>query len=229
MSRFPLDSSGLWREVRIGRSAAPAPGLFLDRDGSLIELVDYLSRADEVVPIPGAFESLAQAARCGYRVVIVTNQSGVDRGYYGWDAFAAVQERVIALAQAAGGRIDAVYACPALPGSGAPCRKPAPGMILAAAADLGIDLGASWIVGDSGSDLEAGRRADSREAGWYRPVMARATGASLRAWRTAASASPSGDRLLHSARRSPQIGPDRRSGLHDLPRQRLFVDRGLLR
>ena len=76
MSRFPLDSSGLWREVRIGRSAAPAPGLFLDRDGSLIELVDYLSRADEVVPIPGAFESLAQAARCGYRVVIVTNQSG---------------------------------------------------------------------------------------------------------------------------------------------------------
>ena len=102
MSRFPLDSSGLWREVRIGRSAAPAPGLFLDRDGSLIELVDYLSRADEVVPIPGAVESLAQAARCGYRVVIVTNQSGIDRGHYGWEAFAAVQERVIALAQAAG-------------------------------------------------------------------------------------------------------------------------------
>ncbi len=169
MSRFPLDSSGLWREVRIGRSAAPAPGLFLDRDGSLIELVDYLSRADEVVPIPGAFESLAQAARCGYRVVIVTNQSGIDRGYYGWDAFAAVQERVIALAQAAGGRIDAVYACPALPGSGAPCRKPAPGMILAAAAALGIDLGASWIVGDSASDLEAGRHAGLAR-GWLVPT-----------------------------------------------------------
>ena len=169
MSRFPLDSSGLWREVRIGRSAAPAPGLFLDRDGTLIELVDYLSRADEVVPIPGAFESLAQAARCGYRVVIVTNQSGVDRGYYGWEAFAAVQERVIALAQAAGGRIDAVYACPALPGSGAPCRKPAPGMILAAAADVGVDLGASWIVGDSASDLEAGRRAGLAH-GWLVPT-----------------------------------------------------------
>ena len=169
MSRFPLDSSGLWREVRIGGPAAPAPGLFLDRDGTLIELVDYLSRADEVVPIPGAFESLAQAARCSYRVVIVANQSGIDRGYYGWDAFAAVQERVIALAQAAGGRIDAVYACPALPGSGAPCRKPAPGMILAAAADLGIDLGASWIVGDSASDLEAGRRAGLAR-GWLVPT-----------------------------------------------------------
>ena len=169
MSRFPLDSSGLWCDVRAARTAALAPALFLDRDGTLIELVDYLSRADEVVPIPGAFESLTQAARCGYRVVIVTNQSGVDRGYYGWEAFAAVQERVIALAQAAGGRIDAVYACPALPGSGAPCRKPAPGMVHAAAAALGIDLGASWIVGDSASDLEAGRRAGLAH-GWLVPT-----------------------------------------------------------
>ena len=169
MSRFPLDSSGLWREVRTGRAAGPAPALFLDRDGTLIELVDYLCRADEVAPIPGAFESLAQAAGAGLRVVMVTNQSGIDRGYYGWDAFAVVQARVIALAEAAGGRIDAVYACPALPGSGAPCRKPAPGMIHAAAADLGIDLGASWIVGDSASDLEAGRRAGLAR-GWLVPT-----------------------------------------------------------
>lgn len=169
MSPFPLDSSGLWREVRAGRSAEPVPALFLDRDGTLIELVDYLSRADEVAPIPGPFESLAQAACAGMRVVLVTNQSGIDRGYYGWDAFAEVQERLIALADAAGGRIDAVYACPALPGSGAPCRKPAPGMIHAAAADLGIDLRASWIAGDSASDLEAGRRAGLAR-GWLVPT-----------------------------------------------------------
>ena len=229
MSRFPLDSSGLWREVRIGRSAAPAPGLFLDRDGSLIELVDYLSRADEVVPIPGAFESLAQAARCGYRVVIVTNQSGVDRGYYGWEAFAAVQERVIALAQAAGGRIDAVYACPALPGSGAPCRKPAPGMVHAPPPISGSTSAQAGSLAIRQAIWRPAAAPASRTAGWYPPAMARATGAALRAWRTAASASPSGDRSLHSARRSPQIGPDRRSGPHDLPRQRLFVDRGLLR
>lgn len=169
MSRLPLDSSGLWREVRTGQAAGPAPALFLDRDGTLIELVDYLCRADEVAPIPGAFESLAHAAGAGLRVVMVTNQSGIDRGYYGWDAFAAVQTRVIALAEAAGGRIDAVYACPALPGSGAPCRKPAPGMIHAAAADLGLDLGASWIVGDSASDLEAGSRAGLAR-GWLAPT-----------------------------------------------------------
>ena len=169
MSRFPLDVSGLWREVRSGRPAEPGPALFLDRDGTLIRLVNYLNRADDVAPIPGAFETLAQAQRAGFRAVIVTNQSGIGRGRYGWDAFAAVQQRVIALAEAAGGAIDAVYACPALPGSGAACRKPAPGMILAAAADLAIDLGASWIVGDSASDLEAGRRAGLRR-GWLVPT-----------------------------------------------------------
>ena len=76
---------------------------------------------------------------------------------------------MIALAVAAGGRIDAVYACPALPGSGAACRKPEPGMIHAAAEDLGIDLGASWIVGDSASDLEAGLRAGLAR-GWLVPT-----------------------------------------------------------
>ena len=169
MRRFPLDSSGFWREVNAGRSLEPRPALFLDRDGTLIELVDYLCRADRVAPIPGAFESLALAARSGRRVVVVTNQSGIGRGLYGWDEFAAVQERLVALAEAAGGRIDGVYACPALPGSGAPCRKPSPAMLQAAAADLGIDLGASWIVGDAASDLEAGRRAGLAH-GWLVPT-----------------------------------------------------------
>ncbi len=169
MSQFPLDPSGLWREVRSGRPAEPGPALFLDRDGTLIRLVNYLSRAEDVASVPGAFETLAQAGQAGFRAVIVTNQSGIERGYYGWGAFAAVQARVIALAEAAGGAIDAVYACPALPGNGAACRKPAPGMILAAAEDLAIDLGASWIVGDSASDLEAGRRAGLGR-GWLVPT-----------------------------------------------------------
>ncbi len=159
MRGFPLDPSGLWREVRADPSLPPVPALFLDRDGTLIELVDYLCTAERVVPIAGAFESLAAARRCGYRVVIVTNQSGIGRGFYGWEAFAAVQKRVLALADAAGGLVDAVYACPALPESSAPCRKPSPGMLHAAAADIGIDLARSWIVGDSVDDLEAGRRA----------------------------------------------------------------------
>ncbi len=169
MRRFPLEPSGLWREVRSAREGASAPALFFDRDGTLIELVHYLSRAAEVAPVSGAFESLAAARRCGYRVVIVTNQSGIGRGRYGWDEFAEVQERVIGLAHAAGGRIDAVYACPALPGSDDPCRKPGPGMLRAAAADLAIDLAASWIVGDAATDLEAGRRAGLAR-GWLVPT-----------------------------------------------------------
>ena len=169
MRRFPLDSSGLWREARVDPAAVPCPALFLDRDGTLIALVDYLCRAEQVTPIPGAFESLAQAARSGRRVVVVTNQSGIGRGLYGWDEFAAAQARLDALAEAAGGRIDGVYACPALPGSGAPCRKPSPAMLHAAAADLAIDLAASWIVGDAASDLEAGRRAGLAR-GWLVPT-----------------------------------------------------------
>ena len=67
MRRFPLDPSGLWREVRAAPAAVPCPALFLDRDGTLIELVPYLSRAEQVAAVPGAFESLTQAVRAGFR------------------------------------------------------------------------------------------------------------------------------------------------------------------
>ncbi len=165
----PLDQSGLWREIRGETAGPPRPALFLDRDGTLIHLVPWLCRADGVRPVPGALATLARAARRTLRIVIVSNQSGIGRGYYGWDGFAATQDRLLALILEAGGRIDGVYACPALPRSGAPCRKPAPGMLLAAARDLAIDLRRSWIVGDSATDLEAGRRAGCAQ-GWLVPT-----------------------------------------------------------
>ncbi len=214
MRRLPLDSSGLWREVRADSLALPAPALFLDRDGTLIELVDYLCRADKVAPVAGAFESLAAAARAGLRVVIVTNQSGIGRGFYGWDAFAAVQERVITLAHAAGGRVDAVYACPALPESDAACRKPNPGMLHAAAADLAIDLGRSWIVGDSAGDLEAGRRAGLLR-GWLVP-----TGHGARDRAAAAGLARDGFRVTIGrpiAALGAALGADRASPAQDVP------------
>ncbi|MBT3170939.1 MAG: HAD family hydrolase [Rhodospirillaceae bacterium] len=165
-AELPLDESGMWREVRcLPAAAAPRPALFLDRDGTLIELVDYLSKAEDVRPIAQAIALTAQATANNMPVIMVTNQSGIGRGYYGWHEFAAVQTAVLAVVAAGGGQIDAVYACPAMPESGAACRKPNPGMLLAAADDLSLDLSQSWIVGDAASDLAAGMRAGLRR-GW---------------------------------------------------------------
>ena len=159
-SEFPLDERGLWREIRTSTlSGKPRPALFVDRDGTIIELVNYLSIPEDVRPISDAVALTAQARRYKVPTVMVTNQSGVGRGYYGWSDFAAVQEAVISDVTTGGGWIDAVYACPAVPDSGDPCRKPNPGMLFTAAQDLGLDLARSWIVGDSASDLAAGARA----------------------------------------------------------------------
>ena len=150
-----VDDDGLWRELRSPPApGAPRPALFLDRDGTVIEEIGYLSRPE--VP-----------------VVLVTNQSGSGRGHFGWRAYAAVEERLAALVAKAGGRIDAVYASPHPPapdpGAQSPYRKPAPGMLLRAAGDLNLDLGASWIAGDCASDIEAGRRA-GLPLGWLTPT-----------------------------------------------------------
>jgi len=157
----------MWREIITAPSGsiAPRPALFLDRDGTLIELVDYLCMPERVAPIAEAIALTAQARANNILTIMVTNQSGISRGYYGWDAFAAVQARVVAAVTEGGGHLDAVYACPALPDSDAACRKPNPGMLLAAAGDLALDLRHSWIVGDTASDLAAGARA-GLQRGW---------------------------------------------------------------
>ena len=165
-SGIPVDDSGLWREVRTAVAAgAQRPALFLDRDGTLIELVDYIKTPDDVRPIAEAVALTARAQANDMATVLVTNQSGIARGYSDWQHFAAVQQAVIAAVAAGGGQIDAVYACPALPESGAACRKPNPGMLLAAAEDLALDLSRSWIVGDAASDLAAGANA-GLQRGW---------------------------------------------------------------
>ncbi len=157
---FPLDKSGMWREVCIppeslGRRAA----LFLDRDGTLIELVNYIEKAEDVRPILDAISLIVSARKNNMAIILVTNQSGIGRGYFNWEAFASVQAAVNTAVVLGGGKIDAIYACPALPGSNSMCRKPNPGMLLTGALDLRIDLSCSWIVGDTASDMIAGARA----------------------------------------------------------------------
>jgi D-glycero-D-manno-heptose 1,7-bisphosphate phosphatase len=155
----------VWCEI-LTRIAPGRPALFLDRDGAVVEETDYLCRVEDIIMIPGAAAAIAAANKHGVAVVMVTNQAGIGRGYYGWAEFQAVQTAIASALAAQGARVDAVYACPHhREGKGAyahpdhPARKPNPGMLLYAASDLALDLTPSWLVGDKASDVEAARRA----------------------------------------------------------------------
>lgn len=158
---------GLWRQqFGAPSSGPPRPALFLDRDGVLLEEINYLHKVSDMRIIPGAAATVRTANEAGFPVVVVTNQSGVGRGYYGWSDFAAVQEALVAQFGAENAYFDMVLACgfhrEARPPYDVPdhsWRKPRPGMLHAAAEALKIDLGRSWIVGDSAGDIEAGRNA----------------------------------------------------------------------
>ncbi len=162
---YPTDAQGIWCDVRPDARRG-GPALFLDRDGVVVVETRYLCRAEDVVLISEAGAVIGAANRRGIAVVLVTNQAGIGRGYYGWNAFAAVQQAISSRLQACGARLDAVYACPHHPaGEGSflhpdhPARKPNPGMILRAATDLGLELQKSWLVGDKTTDIEAAKRA----------------------------------------------------------------------
>jgi D-glycero-D-manno-heptose 1,7-bisphosphate phosphatase len=168
LSRY-LDDDGIWCQV-VRAEAAEAfrgrPALFLDRDGVVVEEVGYLHRPQDVRLVPGAAATIAAANRLRLAVVVLSNQSGIGRGYYGWPEFESTQARIVAQLAAAGAALDMVLACPFHPEGeppyrhpAHPCRKPRPGMILRAAERLGLELAASWIVGDRAIDLEAGRAA----------------------------------------------------------------------
>ena len=159
------------------------PVLLADRDGTLIRDVPYLSRIDDVALLPGVGEAIARLNRAGVPVAIVTNQSGVARGYFPEEFVLETQVRIMELLDDAGARVDAFYYCPHLepdertrrdPGSvphllrSCDCRKPAPGLLLRALSDLSGDPAQSAIVGDADRDMRAGEAA---ACGWgYRIV-----------------------------------------------------------
>jgi D-glycero-D-manno-heptose 1,7-bisphosphate phosphatase len=156
---------GLWCEFGEGDFAA-RPGLFLDRDGVIIADAGYLARPQHLRLIEGAAAAIARCNTCGIPVVVVTNQSGIARRYYGWDDFRAVQAALKAALAGFGAHLDAVLACgyhaeghEPLRIANHPWRKPNPGMILAAGRRMSLDLARSWIVGDRPGDLAAGAAA----------------------------------------------------------------------
>lgn len=147
------------------------PAVFLDRDGTLNEEVDFLCDPDKLVLIPGAAAAVARLNAKGIPVVVVTNQSGIGRGRFGWQDFAAVMSRMGTLLALENAWIDAVYASPHHEhGQGEyavadhPERKPNPGMLLRAAEEHDLDLSRSWMIGDKDIDLDAGRRAGCKVA-----------------------------------------------------------------
>ena len=165
-------------DLRSGRVAAlslrtPAPAVFLDRDGVLNEEVSYISDPDQVVLIDGAAEALKQLNRSHFRSVIITNQPVVARGEATERQLQQVHNRLDTLLGAQGAYVDALYFCPHHPDKGfegerpdlkfaCDCRKPERGMIDAAAADLNIDIGASWYIGDMTTDIELAKRCGMR-------------------------------------------------------------------
>lgn len=134
------------------------PALFLDRDGVIIEnRMDYVKSLGEVDFIPGALEALARISRHGERIVIITNQSAVGRGLLTSITLDAIHGYMLEHIRAAGGRIDGIYVCPHHPDDNCDCRKPAPGLLLRAARELGIDLSSSVLIGDNLTDVLAAR------------------------------------------------------------------------
>ena len=143
---------------------------FLDRDGVINIDHAYVHKIEEFDWVPGVLEAARTLSNAGYLLVVITNQSGIGRGYYDESDFARLTDWMKARFAKAGAPIAGVYFCPHHPEKASPpyrtdcqCRKPHPGMLLKAAADLGIDLPSSIMFGDKPSDMTAGRSAGCLE------------------------------------------------------------------
>ena len=137
-----------------------SPAVFFDRDGTLMEDVDYCADPRDVRVFLGAREALQRLKRAGFRVIIITNQSGIGRGYFNEEAYRAVHTELCR--QLGDDIVDASYHCPHAPDDRCECRKPSPQMVIQAEREHHIDVSRSYFVGDKASDVECGRNAGLR-------------------------------------------------------------------
>jgi D-glycero-D-manno-heptose 1,7-bisphosphate phosphatase len=164
-----------------------SPAVFIDRDGTIMEDCDYCSDPKDVRIFRGVPETLRRLKARGFKLIVITNQSGIGRGLFTLEDYRAVETEV--WRQLGPGLIDATYFCPDLPNRNCDCRKPAPGMILQATREHQIDLSRSFFVGDKESDVKCGHNAGVRairvktgsesdihdsKADWIAPDMAAA-------------------------------------------------------
>jgi D-glycero-D-manno-heptose 1,7-bisphosphate phosphatase len=131
--------------------------VLLDRDGTINAERHYLASPDGLELLPNTLAGLQRMAKSGLGLVVISNQSGVSRGYIEPEALAAIHERLHALLAAGGVTLDGIYVCPHTDGHDCACRKPRPGMVQQAAADLGFDPADAFVIGDKACDIDLGR------------------------------------------------------------------------
>jgi D-glycero-D-manno-heptose 1,7-bisphosphate phosphatase len=132
--------------------------VLLDRDGTLIAERHYLARVEDVELLPNTVAGLQRLTKLGLGLVVVTNQSGIARGYFGWPEVNAVHEYLRRLLADNGVSVAGFYVCPHGPDATCACRKPEPGLVLEAAREHDFDPGAAFVIGDKACDVDLGKR-----------------------------------------------------------------------
>lgn len=140
----------------------PTKYVLLDRDGTVIVEKNYLSDPAAVELLPGAAEGLRQMRAQGYGLILVTNQSGIGRGFFTENDLKLVHKRLEQLLEAEGVKLDAIYVCPHAPAVDCECRKPKPKLAKQAAADFDFHLGEAWVIGDKQADVDLARNSGAR-------------------------------------------------------------------
>lgn len=130
--------------------------VFLDRDGTINKEVNYLSEIEQLKVLPEVPSAIKLLNENGFLVIIITNQSGVARGFFTRDVLNEINEHLIGELSKEGAEIDGIFICPHHPDSGCDCRKPQPGLLKEAASQFELDLSSSYIIGDKYTDLKTG-------------------------------------------------------------------------
>lgn len=133
--------------------------VFIDRDNTICRDVPYCSRPEDLELMPMVADGIRLLSEHGFKVVVITNQSGVARGYFTEEMLSQIHQKMQNDLAKQGAFVDAIYYCPHHPDDNCNCRKPKPAMILQAARDLDIDINKSYIIGDSDMDTEMGKKA----------------------------------------------------------------------
>lgn len=136
--------------------------IFLDRDGTIIYDAGYPKDPEELQLMPGVLDALAFLRKKGFKLIIVSNQSGIGRGILTYEDVNRINDHLVSILRSKGITIDGIYYCPHAPDEGCICRKPSPYMLKRGAIDHGVDLLESFMIGDKKSDIEAGKAAGCR-------------------------------------------------------------------